>query len=188
MGILILGLVLFLGIHLLPMFSRSRERFKARLGDKRYRGLFSVISLIGFVLIIWGFARAPLVPVYPPFPWVRPLAFTVLPLAFILLAAAHMPGHIRNVLKHPMMIGVLLWAIVHLLSNGDLRSIVLFGSFAVWSVADIVSEIQRGRTLIGNKPPRWAMDAAATAGGLVVFYLIARFHGTLFGVPVFSVS
>jgi uncharacterized membrane protein len=175
-------------MHLLPMFGRSRQRLRRSLGEKGYRISFSVISLIGLVLIVWGFARAPFEPVYAPFPWARPLAIVVLPFAFILLAAANMPTHIRSALRHPMLIGVLLWAIVHLLNNGDLRSILLFGSFAAWAAVDMVSEIRRGRTLIGNKPPRWSMDLAAAAGGLVVSGLLARFHDTLFGVPVLPLS
>jgi uncharacterized membrane protein len=173
---------------MLPMFGRSRLRIRRTLGEKGYRIAFSIISLIGLVLIVWGFARAPFEPVYAPFPWAQPLALAVLPVAFILLAAANMPTHLRSTLKHPMLIGVLLWAIVHLLNNGDLRSILLFGAFGLWAAADMVSEIRRGRTLLDDKPPRWSMDLAAAAGGLVVFGLVARFHGTLFGVPALPLS
>ena len=173
---------------MLPMFGRSRLRVSRTLGEKGYRIAFSIISLIGLVLIVWGFARAPFEAVYTPFSWARPLAVAVLPVAFILLAAAHMPTHLRSTLKHPMLIGVLLWAILHLLNNGDLRSILLFGSFAVWAAADMLSEIRRGRTLTGDEPPRWSMDLAAVAGGLVVFGLVLLFHGTLFGVPALPLS
>ncbi|MFE8069939.1 NnrU family protein [Marinobacteraceae bacterium S3BR75-40.1] len=184
MAVLILGLVLFLGVHSVPMVGGLRSALLTRLGENGYKGLFSVVSLVGLVLIVWGFARAPFEPVYDPVGFGRPVAHAVMPFVFILLAAANMPGHIRRVLRHPMLIGVLLWAIVHLLNNGDMRSLWLFGAFGVYAVIDMFSEISRGKTLIGQKPAKGTMDLAAVVGGLVVFYLVARFHDVLFGVPV----
>ena len=184
MSMLIAGLVLFLGIHLVPMSPPLRRNLVSQFGENGYKALFSVVSLAGLVLIVWGFARAPYEVVYAPLPWARPLTHAVMPFVFILLAAANMPGHIRRTLKHPMLIAVLAWAIVHLLNNGDVRSILLFGSFAIYAITDLLSEIIRGKTLIGEKPARWTMDLAAVVGGLVVFGLVFRFHGALFGVPV----
>ena len=106
------------------------------------------------------------------------------PVSLVLLAAANMPTHIRAVLKHPMLIGVLLWAIAHLLSNGDLRSVMLFGSFAGFAVFDLVSAEVRGKRPSTEKPPRLAMDAIAVVAGLVAAGLFMVFHGALFGVPV----
>ena len=106
------------------------------------------------------------------------------PAALVLLAAAKMPTHMRAVLRHPMLLGVLLWATAHLLSNGDLRSVVLFGSFAGYAVLDLVSVVARGKQPSTDKAPRLAMDGAAVVAGLVAAGLLTVFHGTLFGVPV----
>ena len=94
-----------------------------------------------------------------------------------------MPTHIRAVLRHPMLLGVLLWAIAHLLSNGDLRSVVLFGAFAGYSVIDLISVLARGKRPSTEKPPRLAMDGVAIVGGLVAASLFTYFHAALFGMP-----
>lgn len=184
MTLLIIGLLLFLGIHSLPMATTTRDGLQQRLGENRYKGLFTLISLVGLVLIVWGYSRAPFQPVYAPVNGALGVAHGVMPIALILLAAANMPTHIRRVLKHPMLIGVLLWSGVHLMANGDLRSILLFGGFGLYAVIDLISEIRRGRDLIGGKPARWPMDLAAVVGGLVLYGLLLYFHGTLFGMPV----
>ena len=105
------------------------------------------------------------------------------PAALVLFAAANMPTHIRAVLRHPMLLGLLLWATAHLLSNGDLRSVVLFGSFAGYAVIDLVSAVARDQRLSTDKAPRLAMDGAAIVAGLVAAGLLAVFHAALFGVP-----
>lgn len=184
MTLLIIGLVLFLGIHSLPIVPPLRNGLFNRLGEKGYKTVFSLVALAGLVLIVFGWKQAPYEVVYDPPAWGRHLAMSLVPLAFILLAAANMPGYIRYKLKHPMLIGTLLWAIAHLAANGDRRSIILFGAFAVYAVVDFISESARGRTLIGHKPPRAAMDAAAVAGGIVLAAVVMYFHGSLFGVPI----
>jgi len=184
MNVLVLGLLLFFAMHLVPTVPALRAGLVARLGENGYKLAFSLASLAGLVLIVVGWQRAPYEPVYAPPAWGRHLAMVLVPVALVLLAAANMPGHIRYRLKHPMLIGVLLWAFAHLAANGDLRSIVLFGAFAAYALVDMLSEIARGKTLVGPKPPRAAMDAAALAGGLAVAALLAYFHGALFGVPL----
>lgn len=186
MTILILGLVLFFGIHLLPGFTTPRAALVARLGANRYRGVFSVISLLGLVLIIIGFARAPFVHQYTPISGARHLALGVMPLVFFLLAASNMATHTRRVLKHPMLIGTALWAGVHLLANGDVRSLLLFGAFLVFSLVALVSASIRGKTLVGAKPAQAKYDLMAFAGGLAAFAIVLYFHGWLFGVAIVS--
>ena len=178
------GLLLFLGIHVLPTFTGGRERLRAALGADRYRGLFSLVALIGLGLIIYGKAIAPFVPVWDGWLPGRHLALTVMPFVFILFAAANMPGHIRARLRHPMLIGTLLWAGVHLSVNGDLASILLFGGFLVWGLFDLISAIARGKTLIGNKPASARFDIIAVVAGSVLFLVVARFHAQLFGPAV----
>ena len=181
---LTVGLVMFLGIHLLPAFVPFRDGLVQKMGENGYKGMFSVISLVGLILIVWGFSRAPFVHVYVPPEWGRSAALLLMPLSLILFAAANMPGHIRHKLKHPMLIGTLLWAVAHLLVNGDLRSVLLFGSFAVYSAVDIGSELARGKTLIGSKPPAFSKDIMAVVGGLVITAVLAYLHGRLFGVAI----
>ena len=183
MLLLVAGLVLFVAVHLIPTVVPMRDALLARLGPGAYRGVFSLVALAGLVLVVWGFARAPFEPLYTPPSWGRSLAVFAVPVSLVLLAAANMPTHIRAVLRHPMLLGVLLWAIAHLLSNGDLRSVVLFGGFAGYAVVDLVSVVARGKRPSTDKPPRLAMDGVAIVAGLVVAGLFTYFHATLFGVP-----
>ena len=184
MILLVVGLALFVAVHLIPSVVSLREALVARLGAGAYRAVFSLAALVGLVMVVWGFSRAPFDPVYTAPNWGRQFAMFAVPVSLVLLAAANMPTHIRTVLRHPMLLGVLLWALAHLLSNGDLRSIVLFGSFAGYAVLDLVSVGLRGKRPSAEKAPRLAMDAVAIVAGLVVAGLLMVFHHALFGVPV----
>ncbi len=154
------------------------------MGEKRYRGAFSGLALAALVLIVWGYSAAPFEPVYAPPDWGRQAAMWMAPAAFVLFAAANMPTHIRSVVHHPMLLGLLLWALAHLAANGDLRSLLLFGSLAGFSVVAAVSAVARGKRPPADKALRLAMDAAALVLGLIVAALFAYFHAALFGVPV----
>ena len=181
MTLLVLGLVLFLGIHLLPIASALRADIAARMGDNGYRGAFSLISAIGLVLIVIGYRMAPNdVRLFAPVPAARAIAPVLVPLAFVLFAAANMRTHIRAALKHPMLIGLLLWSGVHLCANGDLAETVLFGSFFAYSIVDLLSALKRHTV----KPftPAWKHDAIAIASGLLLAWLTVHFHGAIFGV------
>ena len=184
MTLLVAGLVLFLVLHLIPSAASLRASLVERLGEKPYRGVFGAIAFASLALIVWGFSRAPIDPIYAPPVWGRHAAMTAVPIALVLFAAANMPTHIRALLRHPMLLGLLLWAIAHLLANGDLRTIVLFGGFALFAVVETVSAIARGKNPPADPAPRYAMDAAAVVGGLVVAGLLMRFHGVLFGMPL----
>lgn len=151
MSILILGLVLFLGVHSTRIFAEGwRTQTIARIGEKPWKGIYSVVSLVGFVLIIWGFSLARLQPVVL---WTPPVAmkhlnslFTLL--AFVLLAAAYVPrNQIRSRLHHPMILGVKLWAFGHLLATGTLANALLFGAFLLWAILDFRAARQRDRAL-----------------------------------------
>ena len=184
MTLLIVGLVLFVAVHLIPSVVPLRGALIVRLGAGPYRAVFSLTALVALVLVVWGFSRAPFEPVYTAPGWGRQFAMFAVPVSLVLLAAANMPTHIRAVLRHPMLLGLLLWAAAHLLSNGDLRSIVLFGSFAGYAVLDLVSVAVRGKRPSTEKAPRLGMDAAAIVAGLVAAGLLMVFHHTLFGAPV----
>jgi uncharacterized membrane protein len=181
MGILIFGLVLFLGIHLLPVLTGIRAALFARLGEKGYKGVFSLVSALGLVLIVIGYAHAPPEPrLFAPVPlavMVAPLAMIV---SFILLAAANMRTHIRRTLKHPMLIGVGIWAAVHLLANGEARATLLFGAFLAYVAVDLVSAVQRHATR--SFVPVARQDAMALGAGIVLALVVMAFHRPLFGV------
>src|SRR5512132_62343 len=145
MTIMIAGLVLFLGIHLVPAMASMRRTMAARLGDARYKAVFSVVAGIGLVLIPLGYWLAgPSDRLFAPVPAARAAAPWLVTLAFILLAASHMRGHIRRLLQHPMVIGVILWSGVHLLANGDRRGSIVFGAVLAWAIIDLVASLRRG--------------------------------------------
>ena len=185
MTLLVAGIVMFIGVHLIPCVVPLRTALVARLGPGHYRGLFSLAALAGLVIVVLGFARAPVEPLLYAAPgWGRQIAMFTVPVAIVLFAAANIPTHIRAVLRHPMLLGLLLWATAHLISNGDLRSVVLFGSFAGYAVVDLVSAVARGNRPSTDKAPSIGMDGAAIVAGLIAAVLLTVFHGTLFGVPI----
>src|SRR4051794_12143927 len=144
MTLLVSGVVLFFALHFVPMFRGARDALAAKFGERRYKGGFSILSGVALVLICVGFAHTdPQRLLFQPWPRAITGAREVVPIAFVLLAASHMRGYIRAVLKHPMMIGVALWSAMHLLANGDVASTVLFGSFLAYSVIDIISATVR---------------------------------------------
>ena len=136
-------------------------------------------------MMVWGYSAAPFEPVYSPPGWGRHAAMGLVPVALVLFAAANMPTHIRAVVRHPMLLGLLLWALAHLAANGDLRSVALFGTFGGFAV---VAAVRRGgareAASADDKPPRLALDAAAIVSGTIVAGLLAYFHAALFGMPV----
>ena len=184
MTLLVAGLALFVVLHLIPSVPPLRAALVARMGDMPYRGAFSIVAFASLAMVVWGFAEAPFEPLYSPPGWGRHAAMGLVPVALVLFAAANMPTHIRAVVRHPMLLGLLLWALAHLAANGDLRSVVLFGAFAGFAVVAAVSAVARGKGPAGDKAPRLAMDAAALVSGAVAAGLFAYFHAALFGMPV----
>jgi uncharacterized membrane protein len=183
MTLLAVGLVAFLGIHLLPTLPALRESLRARWGERRYKGFFALISFAGFALIIAGYIMAERGPqLFAPWPTARTVAPYAMAISFILFAAANMRGHLRRVLEHPMLIGVLLWSGVHLLANGDLRGTVLFGAFFAWALVDLVSAIER--RAVKTFVPVARHDAIAIIAGTTVALIIMALHRVLFGVRV----
>lgn len=191
MTLLILGLLIFLGVHSVRIVADDwRTRQIARLGLMRWKGIYAAASLLGFVLIVWGYAQARMEPVVlwiPPL-WGRHLAALLTLPAFILVVAAYVPGnHLRAALGHPMLAGVKLWALAHLLATGLLSSLVLFGSFLVWAVVDFAASRRRDRAA-GVRPAPGTLrgDAIAVVVGAVAWFVFARhLHATLIGVQPF---
>lgn len=188
MALLILGLVIFLGIHSLRIFAQDwRSRQLARLGELRWKALYSVASIIGFVLIVWGFGLARQQPVvlYVPPLGLRHLNALFTLLAFILVAAAYVPGnHLKAKLGHPMLAGVKCWAFGHLLATGMLHDVLLFGAFLLWAVIDFVSARRRDRAAGVSYPAGTAKgDVIAVVVGVASWAVFAFWlHEWLIGV------
>lgn len=192
MSLLILGLILFLGPHLLRVFADGwRSAQIARLGANSFKAIYSVISVIGFVLIIYGYglARADPVLLYSPPAWTRHLASLLLIPAFILLAAAYVPRtRIKAAIGHPMVAGTKLWAFGHLIANGTLADVLLFGSFLAWAVLVFIAARKRDRAAgTVYKAGPMSRDAAAVVVGLALWAAFGLWlHGPLIGVRPFG--
>ncbi len=183
MTVLITGLVVFFGVHLVPWAPPLRVSLIAKLGEKGYKGLFALIALAGFVLIVIGKGRAEFVPLYEPPVWGRELALALVLLAFLVLPGAYVHSNIKRYTRHPMLWGVTLWAVAHLLANGDLASVLLFGTFLVYSLADMASANRRGARLSADRYP-WTQDLKVAVVGLIAYGSFLMLHPYLFGVSV----
>lgn len=192
MTALILGLLLFFSTHSARIFAEdNRAQYIAHYGLAKWKLAYSLASAIGLGLIVWGYGAARLDPLvlWTPAPWTRHLAAALTLPAFILIAAAYVPGtRLWAKLGHPMVIGVQLWALAHLFANGAFADLLLFGCFLVWAIASFVAARRRDRAqrvVRGEGALGW--DALAVAGGAGVWFVFARYlHGVLFGVVPFG--
>jgi uncharacterized membrane protein len=187
MPLLIAGLVLFLGVHSIAIISPSfRARSIHRMGEGAWKGLYALISLAGIVLICYGFGLARQAPVflYSPPTWLRHVAFLIMLPVFPLFIAAYLPGRIKTAAKHPMLAAVKFWAFAHLLANGSLADVLLFGGFLAWAVADRISVKRRATPqVLRTAPPGPWNDAIAVVLGLAIYALLIGWaHVRLFGV------
>jgi uncharacterized membrane protein len=160
-------------------------------GEAAYKGIYSLLSVVGLVLLIWGYgaSRAMPVDVWNPPVWTRHVAALLMLLSFILLSAAYVPGnHIKAAIGHPMVLGVKVWALAHLLANGRLGDIVLFGSFVVWAVINFTASRRRDRAAGTTYAPGVAGKTALTVlAGVVAWVVFALWlHGWLIGVQPFG--
>jgi uncharacterized membrane protein len=188
MTLLSIGLVLFLGIHSLSIFApAARERLVAMLGRNGWRGVHSLLSLVGLVLIVVGYGQARLAPVvlYSPPLWMRHVTFTLLLPVFPLILAAYLPGRIKAALQHPMLVAVKVWAFAHLLSNGMLADVLLFGGFLAWAVADRISLKRRASSLSISAALRPWNDVLAVLLGLALYAVtLLWLHRAVIGMPL----
>jgi uncharacterized membrane protein len=186
--LLIAGLILFLGAHLVPTFPQARAGLARRLGDNGYKIAFSIVSLIGFVLIVYGFGQARTAPwnavLWSPPVWTKHIAFLLMWPAFILLVAAYIPSHIRDRAKHPMLAAVKIWALAHLIANGDLAGVLLFASFLAYGVIDRIS-VKKRQALgpLGRKTGGFFNDVLVVLIGSFAYAFMLTFgHAWLIGV------
>ncbi len=191
MALLILGIVLFVGTHAFTMARGPRAAAIARLGEGPYKGLYTLLSIAGVVLIAYGFGQYRAnawVEVWTPPVWTRHLSLILVWVAFILLAAAYLPGRIKAGAKHPMLAAVKIWAVAHLIANGDLGSSLLFGSILAWAVAARISVKRRDVAAQhgGTAAPAGIRNDALAVGIGTAVYIAFLFwlHPMLIGVPV----
>ncbi|WP_048646132.1 NnrU family protein [Nitratireductor soli] len=187
MPVLIVGLVLFLATHSLRMAApRVRARIIAQSGLRAWLLPYTLLSIIGFVLIVWGYGLARLDPVilYAPPLSLRHLALLLLLPVFPLLIAAYAPGRIKAAVGHPMLVATILWGLAHLLANGTLADLLLFGGFAAWAAIDWASAVRRPDMAQPTTGRARVNDAIAIGGGLIAYGLfIGWLHQWLIGVP-----
>jgi uncharacterized membrane protein len=192
LAVLILGLGIFLGAHTFITARNARAAALAQLG-MGYWVLFALMALLGVVLIAWGFAiyrQSGFVAVWEPPAFMRHITIALMWLSVVLVTAAYLPGHIKFWTKYPMLTGVKFWAFGHLLSNGDLGSILLFGSFLAWAgYARGAMKRRDGARPVGvtSSNSGWTNDGLALVLGTVIFLALGYvFHPVIIGVPVFG--
>lgn len=188
MLLLVLGLLLFLGVHSARIFAADwRRNLIARIGEGPWKGLYSLASIVGFVLIVWGFgiARQDPVVLWTLPEWLRHTAIALNLIALILLAVYIVPsGRLKARLGHPMLLAVKVWAFAHLLANGTLADVLLFGSFLVWAIVDFAASRRRDRAAGTVRVVGPAQnDAIAVVLGLLIWAAILwRVHEWVVGV------
>ncbi len=185
---LVIGLILFLGSHSVRIFAPGWAQARsAAMGENAWKGVYSLVSLLGFVLIVYGYGLARLSSplLYIPPAWISHVTALLMVFAFIALGIYMLPaGRLKPMLKHPMLVAVKIWAFAHLLANGDLASILLFGAFLAWAVLDRISVKRRGVAVPVAGPVK--QDVAAVALGLVLYgVFVWKLHWWLFGVQPF---
>lgn len=183
MQLMVAGLVIFFGIHMVPMLPALRASVVQGSGEGRYKAVFSLLSGVGLVMIVWGYAVAPRGPQWLlPSELARQAAPLTVALGLILLAAANMRTHIRRALGHPMLLGIGLWSATHLLANGHAKATLLFGAFLAYAAIDLGSALARGARK--DFRPRALHDAVAVGSGLALALIVMAVHRPVFGAAV----
>ena len=189
MTVLMIGLVVFLGVHSIALAAPAfRSRAIARMGEGAWKGLYSLVAAVGLVLIVYGFhlARESPVVLYVPPGWLRYLTFVLMLPVFPLLIAAYLPGRIKTAMKHPLLNAVKFWALAHLLANGTLADVLLFGGFLVWAGVERMS-LKRRVQAVPAAPAGRFNDLIAVLVGLALYVLFIEWaHLRLFGVSPLS--
>ena len=179
MTVMIIGMVLFFGIHFVPL-TPLNQKLIDRFGFNGYRGVFSIFAAVGLGLLIWGYSMIPYEEVWLPITGAREISLIAMPIALILLVTGNLKSNINRFIPHPMLTGILIWAATHLLANGDLAALLLFGSFGLYAIIDMA---YTDKTSAKEKQPL-SRDALVVAIGLGAYALLLYFHDYVAGVPV----
>jgi len=191
MELLISGIVLFVGVHLVPTSEPLRAQIISLIGEFSYKLLFSLISLAGLYLIVSGYGASPMIEIWAPPYWMRPVVLIFMLPVFPLVIEAYLPGQLRAKFPHPMLLAIKIWAFSHLLTKGDLASLLLFGSFLLWAIYARISVGRRdalmGRALVIGSPRN---DWIALGVGLAIYgyFALGGGHAGLVGVPLYALS
>lgn len=187
MALLILGLVVFLGIHSVRIFAPDwRLALIGRMGDGRWKGLYTLVSLAGIVLIVLGYDSASETAdqLFIPPSFSRALILLVMPVALALFVASNFgPGYLKRLVRHPLLIATMLWSAAHIIANGDSASMVMFGAFFVWAILCLFSSAKRGTTL-SAKTRVWPDLVSIAVAIIITWGLLAGLHEWLFGVAI----
>jgi len=175
MQILVLGLIIFVGIHLLPSFPSLRQGLINRFGEKIYKGIFALVAFAGLIIIIIGKERAPFTLIWEPPFWGRDISYLLMLFAFILVTAAYMPTNIRRFTRHPMLWGVTIWSVSHLLSKGDLAAMLIFIVIGLFALFDMASSNIRGAELSQEKVSI-NRDLTVILIGVVSYFVVLTIH------------
>ena len=186
MTYLVAGLLLFFGVHSIAIVAPAwRDGMAAKFGDTPWKAIYALVSVIGFVMLVHGYGLASAAPtvLYTPPVWMRHVAALLMLPAFTLLLATYLPGRIRTAVKHPMLTATKAWALAHLLVNGNLADVLLFGGFLAWAVADRISLKRRPSRPVRALPEGRFNDLVAVVAGFALYvWFVARGHLYLFGV------
>ena len=203
MSWLLAGIVVFFGVHLIPSRPRLRQNLVHAIGEMPYKGVFVILSFAGLALIIKGMIVAPPIPLWHPPPSAKMATAIFMAPALILLAVSPAQiimgkamgmsmgmtaGNIARIVRHPMSLGVLLWSLSHLLANGTLASLLLFGSFALFALYDMHDTRSTTTPPAAKAPACIKSDVLAGVIGMAAYFLLIAFHATLFGVAVFCLN
>lgn len=189
---LILGLVSFIGLHLIPTVPSLRANLRVRFGAGTYKLLFAVLSFATFMLIVWGYGEARLLPrasnpqVWVPPSWGRHVTYLLMLPAMICLVASNVPSRVRDIVRHPLLVATKLWALGHLFVRGDLASLILFGSLLAYAVYDRISVKKRAALgPLGDRKGQIIGDVIAIAGGIALYVaFVLWLHVWFIGVSV----
>lgn len=189
MILLLAGLSLFIGVHSISLVNETwRNHGAQRFGEQLWKAVYSVIALAGLVMIIYGYgeSRAVYGELYASPEWLHTVAVLLMIPVFPLILAAYLPGRIRTAVGHPMLTGTIIWGAAHLLANGGIADIILFGSLLLWSIADRLSLARRPGRPVPAAPPSPVNDIIAVVLGLALYLLMTfRLHELLFGVEIY---
>ena len=187
MTILVLGITLFILVHLFPaLLPSARDAMQQKLGENPYRGLFSLLIIGSLVIVVYGWkGTTPAVVYAPPLP-PNPLSSLLILLGLVLFFSSQTSGNIKRFVRHPQMTGTVFWGVAHLLVNGDSRSVALFGGLTLWAVLEILLINRRDGTWEKPGPAAIKYDLIPLLVGAVVFAAVMHFHATLFGVPAIA--
>jgi len=182
MTLFVIGILIFFGVHFVPS-TPLKSQLVSNLGEMRFKGIFSLVSALGLGLLIYGFGQTEFQPLFDPFSWGRNVAIFTMPIVVILTCAAQMPNNMKRFIRHPMLASVILWGLSHLVANGDLASTVLFGSFVLFSVTNILLVNARG-AYVAPAPVSMFWDLGAVVLGLGIYVALFQFHGSFTGIPL----